>query len=147
LRPEGYSALDCCYNGPRPGHGRCSRLLLANGASEDHVDAYLAAQEGCVDTLMALAKTLDLNRRFSFGPATLLAAAAENGNLECVRFLILKGANIHLAGYCKRSPVYIAAANGHRHIVEVLADAGADLNCPDYRNSNQCDLILTAPRS
>lgn len=73
----------------------------------------------------------DADPNISFVP-TPLSAAAETGNLTLVRMLIKTGADVNasspseIIGRSKNDALYAAALGGHRKIVEVLRQVGAD---------------------
>jgi ankyrin repeat protein len=54
------------------------------------------------------------------GANTLLFKACENGHKEVVTFLLEKGSDGRIHAVTKYSPLYVAAFNGRRDIVEVL---------------------------
>jgi len=69
--------------------------------------------------------TIDLNYQEADGE-TLLMIAATDGRLEAVKFLISKGANIHLISeQYDWNALTAACKRGYREIVEVLLKAGA----------------------
>ncbi len=59
---------------------------------------------------------------------TALHEASRKGNIEIVRYLLQKGADIHLKNYNGLSPLHIAAYCGENEIVRTLIAAGADVN-------------------
>lgn len=59
---------------------------------------------------------------------TALHEASRKGNIEIVRYLLQKGADIHLRNYKGFSPLHIAAYCGENEIVSSLIAAGADIN-------------------
>jgi ankyrin repeat protein len=60
-----------------------------------------------------------------------LLAAARRGDLEQVKQLIEKGANIEAATRYATTPLYFAARNGHLPVVEYLLAKGANPNVTD----------------
>ncbi len=54
--------------------------------------------------------------------------AAECGNLEAVKFLVSKGADVNMS----KGPLPLASRNGHLEVVKFLISIGADINrdCP-----------------
>ncbi len=59
---------------------------------------------------------------------TPIIVAAEEGNLERVRFLMDKGVRIDAGDDCNWTAMMRAAAGGYREIMELLLDEGADIN-------------------
>ena len=60
----------------------------------------------------------------------LLDAAAE-GNIEIVRFILRKGADINTKNNIGGTALMLAAENGNTEIVNLLLDKGADINSKD----------------
>jgi len=61
---------------------------------------------------------------------TPLQLAADSGNLEIVKELIKRGANVNQPEY-GRTPLHIAASSGNLEIVKELIKSGANVNQPD----------------
>ena len=51
--------------------------------------------------------------------------AAETGNIKAVKQHLAAGVDVNAGN---RTPLFIAAANGHKQIVELLLDKGSDVN-------------------
>ncbi|XP_055309438.1 poly [ADP-ribose] polymerase tankyrase-2-like, partial [Sitodiplosis mosellana] len=64
---------------------------------------------------------------------SLLTAIKEQneGNLEDVKKLIKRGAKIHSTDKDKRTPLHLAAMNGHTDVIEELIKDEADVNFED----------------
>jgi len=56
------------------------------------------------------------------------------GDLAKVELVVLKGANVNVAGDKKRTPLMLAATKGHFDVVEFLYSKGADINAKDSDN-------------
>jgi len=68
-------------------------------------------------------------------PRTALSFAAEDGNIEIVRLLLSKGANVNdtpYAPYGSAKPLVVASINGHSEVVRILLDNGADPNAESF---------------
>ena len=65
-------------------------------------------------------QSLDLVNFVPNGSSSLLFKASEHGQREVVRYLIEKGASAVIHPVTKYSPLYIAAYNGKKEIVEIL---------------------------
>lgn len=64
---------------------------------------------------------------------TPLTAAIQSLNVDVVKFLIGKGANVHRKAGGGRTMLHLAAQNGNPQIVEYLIKAGLDANVLDER--------------
>lgn len=73
----------------------------------------------------------------------LLTAAAANGNVEILTFLLDRGAKPNDAPGNTRPPLLAAAANGQVAALDLLLKAGADLNAID-KNTSMNALLLAA---
>ena len=61
-----------------------------------------------------------------------LHIAAEHGQTEIVKFLIRHGMNEDMkAGYDRKTPLILAAENGHQYTVDALLDENAEINARD----------------
>ena len=89
--------------------------------------------------LVALFKRLNKTERFDRGSfddvnatndddENALHLAARNNDLEAARLLIEAGINIDQHGDLGRTPLYEAAAFGHRDMVLLLVESGADVH-------------------
>jgi len=56
-----------------------------------------------------------------------LIYAASEGDLEAIRRLVARGADLGQGDYDLRTPMHLAAAEGHESIVQYFIDQGADL--------------------
>lgn len=61
---------------------------------------------------------------FKSDGATALYIAAQEGHLEVVKLLLVKGANTRSTG---ATALYIASQNGHLEVVGLLLDKGANI--------------------
>lgn len=62
------------------------------------------------------------------GGVTALYVACEQGNVELVRLLAGRGADVNLIVKLQRSPLYAAIKGGHTDVVKLLLESGADPN-------------------
>jgi hypothetical protein len=71
---------------------------------------------------------------------TPLHGAACNGKTQCVRLLIVAGANVNAQTVCNQfTPMHCAAEDGHTEIVEMLLMANADPNLLDFKGKTPLD--------
>lgn len=74
-----------------------------------------------------------------------LIKAAFEGDIDLVKTVVTKGADIEARDQKKRTALMWAAANGHADIVEFLQEKGADVNAKD--GDHQTALIYAARKS
>ena len=58
-----------------------------------------------------------------------------------IRLLSIRNIDVHLKDYLRKTPLFLAANNGHAHIVYLLVLKGADI---DARNSNNQTAFMRA---
>jgi ankyrin repeat protein len=118
------------------GHSSVVEVLLAWGADINQANTV----DGCTPILIAsrfgysvivkalLAAGGDVSKSLTSGPnkgASLVWAAAFSGRSECLQLLLAAGCDVNACTDDGRSPVDIATANGHTHMVQRLLSAGA----------------------
>ncbi|KAI5081093.1 hypothetical protein GOP47_0004276 [Adiantum capillus-veneris] len=69
------------------------------------------------------------------GSALSLRYAALVGSHELMLQLVMQDIDLNIADHCGRTPLHIAAANGHLECTGVLLDYGADPNTQDFDGS------------
>ncbi|MCO5594765.1 hypothetical protein L7F22_048798 [Adiantum nelumboides] len=69
------------------------------------------------------------------GWALSLRYAALVGSRELMLQLVIQDIDLNIADHCGRTPLHIAAANGHLECTRVLLDNGADPNIQDFDGS------------
>lgn len=113
------------------GQTECTRLLLEHGARIPQPTAFTpgildsAAERGYAGCLRLLLthlpqKRKELNR--------LLLLAAGKGSIECIDFLLQKGAQINAKDDDKLTPLHHAAKAGRVHCLRYMIEQGAKLN-------------------
>lgn len=79
---------------------------------------------------------VNINHRDPNGE-TALHVSARYGHIECAQILLSFNANPDLPEeYFGWTPTHIAAVDGHLNIIELLVEAGADVNKPDLSGWN-----------
>ncbi|XP_057682121.1 ankyrin repeat and SOCS box protein 3-like isoform X2 [Corythoichthys intestinalis] len=123
-----------CYLAAEHGHLPTLRLLVKAGAdinqqTNEHLcPLYAAVTDGNKDMVQVLlAKGALVDRLHS---RTWLYEAVYVNNVDIVRMLVTR-ANLEACDDKKITPLILAAQHGHRECVEVLVQAGADVNAQD----------------
>ncbi|KAJ0160764.1 Ankyrin-2 [Colletotrichum tanaceti] len=118
------------------GHVGTVKLLLANGATPDDVEAgkalRLASGYGHAQIVTLLIESgAPVNELDSDDPWDELAIneAAAGGHIDIIKILLDNGADLHLQGEDYGSPLHAAAENGHENAVRMLLENGADVHC------------------
>jgi len=88
---------------------------------------------------LAVTRALLAAGRIDKNSELLLAAGA--GDAVTVRFLLRNGADVLTRGGAGRTPMHLAAANGHRDVAEVLIAAPADADKPPEGTSPSTERI------
>ena len=106
---------------------------------------HAAAIGGHVDVIeLLLTNGADINAESETG-ATPLVLAAENGQLEALRFILQhkdKTVNIEAKGAGGGTALHVAARKGHLNIIELLLTNGADINA--VSETGATPLVLSA---
>ena len=100
---------------------------------------HLAAQEGDVLGLKSLlTPDTNINCRDFCGKTPLHSlVSSARCSLEEVRFLLHHGADVEARDKWDKTPLYLAAENGHKEVVDLLIQPGADVSaCVDDSNTN-----------
>lgn len=63
------------------------------------------------------------------------------GRVQITRFLIDKGADVDIHNENVSTPLYLAAKNGHRSVVDLLLIHNASVNCQEPKNGNTSVLV------
>lgn len=109
----------------------CGALLVAIGVSPLQFAAVAAGAvvaDAAVDQPGRSARRSGSESRGVSRGERALVAAAEDGDVEELRWLLEAGANVDAAVYGDGSPLIIAAREGHLAAVTLLLDHGADPN-------------------
>ena len=72
-----------------------------------------------------------------------ILAAAYNGNIEAVKQHLAAGTDVNVkGGFADGTPLHYAAANGHKEIVELLIEKGADVKAKDEGGKTPLDVAI-----
>ena len=125
----GLTALDVAEKAE---HEECMIVLraAADKIEAQRIETLTILQEACsqgdlpaVKSILSTLDTASVQNLINFAPGganTLLFKACENGHKEVVLYLLEKGADGRIHSVTKYSPLYIAAYNGRRDIVDIL---------------------------
>lgn len=121
--------------------------LLLRGISPNVVDPSFgpalvhAAREGSVSAVRALliSPATEVDARNAEGETALMVAAG-SGNLELVKLLVARKAQVNRAGW---TPLHYAAGNGHQAVVEYLLEHSAYI---DAASENGTTPLMLAAR-
>jgi ankyrin repeat protein len=73
---------------------------------------------------------------------TDLHRAAEQGDLQQVQMLIIRGAHVNARDDRRRTPLHLAAENGHKEVAEVLVHCGAQVDSEDELGRTPADIAM-----
>lgn len=110
------------------------KILISAGADVNvgnnmgQTPLYLAEQRG--DT-----EIIELLKKHGAKKDTTLLGAAVSGDIEQVKLLISKSADVNAKNQRGNTPLYLAAQNGHKDVAELLIAKGADVNAKDNNGS------------
>eukprot|EP00122_Pirum_gemmata_P010149 Pgem_evm1s9382 len=110
IKPEACSQCTTLEKSVAIGHARCLKILCN---SETDVKKILVNDE-----------------------QTLLSFASEEGQLECVKELILANADVNDYGKSDSGPLFLAAANGHVNCLTELIKAKAEVDKVNQANKS-----------
>ncbi|KAJ8966249.1 hypothetical protein NQ314_003664 [Rhamnusium bicolor] len=113
-------------------HGQSVLHYAVNSGNIDMVE-YL---------MTTLGKELSVNQNDAccFSP---LHMAAANGDIEMLRWLLRRGANVNAVGGRQRqNALHVAARSAHLTIIRILVEAGADINAVDVEERSILTLAV-----
>ena len=117
-----------------------------NGNQEDQ-EAFKETSSGlamhllnkCLESYKWLLNNASVNANFkSANGDTLLHAAAISGNLEILKDLIARGAEVNAANVDGKSPLHKAAEKGYEEIITFLLDMGANIELKNSSGNTGC---------
>lgn len=140
---------------------RCNKVeILREMGASDQKAFYVASilkKFDMADILLLNGAVIDFRNEYKLRgrdgakmvAATTLFAAADRGDLDMVKFLVERGANLEIASeggsYAYEwSPIYAAVVSGHEEIVKYLLDHGANPN--HGRNTGRTPLHAAAEK-
>ncbi len=117
-------------------------LLIKNGAPNDLTRAIKYGVTDQVEYLLSKSKNIDA---LDNNGDTALALAIKENNVNLVKMIINKGANINIISFINNysdeySPLMIASKNGNKEIVNLLIKNGANVN---LLNSSSMSALMT----
>src|SRR5205807_9179472 len=115
------------------GSADAMRALLDAGAdpnarNEDDSTALMWSATEMPKVRLLLEHKADVNIVSRRGRSALTVAAMNEGSAEVVRFLISKGADIHVDDAIKNTAMHAAATGNATDTIRLLVDAGLDVN-------------------
>lgn len=113
------------------GKREVARMLIEDGAAYDACAAAGLNDAGRLEALMPS----DPDHAVSYGPygMTPLHWASRAGSLECLQWLLDRGAEVDARNNAHRTSIQLAAECGRAEAVKLLAAAGADLDTQDRK--------------
>ena len=113
------------------GKREVARMLIEDGAEYDACAAAGLDDTGRLEALVAS----DPGHAVSTGPygMTPLHWASRAGSLECLQWLLDRGAEVDVRNNAHRTAIQLAAECGRAEAVKLLAAAGADLDTQDRK--------------
>jgi ankyrin repeat protein len=98
---------------------------------DESVEYSTALQDGNVSLVKKFLDTgvVDVNEKRAFFGWTALQIAANRGQLEVIKVLVARKANLNFQHEISRNTaLHLAAINGYKDVVKYLIEAGADVN-------------------
>ncbi|XP_046337772.2 ankyrin repeat domain-containing protein 17-like [Haliotis rufescens] len=120
------------------------KLILSQGRADINCKEWIgrtpvmfAAGKGNIELVELLVRkgaNVSLVDRFD---NNILHSACLGGHVEVVKYVLSQDiVNINSRVWCGRTPVMLAAENGHRVVVELLVNVGADVTLVDKKGDN-----------
>ncbi|XP_027033585.2 LOW QUALITY PROTEIN: ankyrin repeat and SOCS box protein 3 [Tachysurus fulvidraco] len=117
------------------GHLRAARHLIRAGADLDKMSndlsspLFAAVDSGHKEVVeLLVSEGAEVNRRYYISSWSCLHQAVYKGHAEIVRFLV-NVCSLEIVDDYGITPLFVAAQYGHQHCLEILANAGANVNC------------------
>ncbi len=124
------SRITLLHTAARAGSKDMVELLIARGAdvnaedNEGGTPLWYAKDKGRTEIVELLTKKGARGKI----PVRAVLDAVRDGNIEKVRSLIEKGAEMNTRDYRGRTPLFLTAARGYTDIAELLVEGGADID-------------------
>uniref|UniRef100_A0ABM5GKU9 Ankyrin repeat domain-containing protein 53 isoform X1 n=1 Tax=Pogona vitticeps TaxID=103695 RepID=A0ABM5GKU9_9SAUR len=133
------------------GHVRWLQICLQKAETPTQADIngfsalHMAALHGRLDCIKMLVEKYSVN--VDLGSLTgwraihlVLSKEAGGMALECLQYLIKKGADVNVQNHNGVSPLHKAASEGRENCIQPLVDAGADVHAKDADGQEPLDL-------
>ncbi|XP_071115609.1 ankyrin repeat domain-containing protein 50-like [Haliotis cracherodii] len=141
LSKKRYSLLHCACRG---GHVEVVKYVLSQDMVginsrgwKERTPIMLAAVNGHKDVVELLVSEGADTSLLSKKRYSLLHCACRGGQVEVVKYVLSQDmVDINSRGWKKRTPIMLAAVNGHKEVVELLLSEGADVSLVDEAGNN-----------
>lgn len=147
--PKKLNLFNLLGNSITYGQTKCFEVLINHLYADDNwdtlrvnldilIDEYIkeTVELGNIEILNILLDKVDINKGDCYH-ITPLHLACKEDNLDIVKLLIEKGANIDVKDNCGNAPIHLAAQNiGSFKCVQYLVDMGADINVTNVNDES-----------
>jgi len=109
---------------------------------------HIAVENNHINMIKLLCKysKTNINAQLNSDGITPLFMAANEGHLECARYLLSKKANINTPSTNNHTPLFIAANRGHVDMVELLITENAIIDVPGKDNITPLFTAILLPK-
>ncbi|KAK5967285.1 Ankyrin repeat protein [Trichostrongylus colubriformis] len=106
-----------------------------------HLAAFNASQP-VVQTLVEMGADVEAKDSCLHTPLHLAAGSISDNGAFTVEYLVQNQAEVNVADKLGFTPLHTAASKGLDQVVEILVDAGADVDRPDLKGRNALHLAV-----
>ena len=115
------------------GYGKSAKTHSRQALGKALLDAALDDDRGKAEALVA--QGADVNYKQPSDGATPLMGPVDTDDSELLEYLIIKGAKANVRTPTGMTPLIAAAINDHVRVINILLNAGADVNARISRNT------------